>query len=235
MVAAVLLLAGILAGIPLEKWRRVFSHFEKAPPPGEGKVGGRDCSLLWPDSWLAVRSRNLLAVQAALSLHQPKPCSWVEGFINADYLFVAPPVKGWVLVTGAGLPEPSQDVDACFRFVVDLSRKLGQVQFFSANRYAQYHAWVKAEHGRIVRAYAWAGMTVWQQGNSTVEELELGLHCFDYAEPALLECATCLDLFQSNVHKVPLLAARWGLDPALVREHLFLNECGVVGKAAHRY
>lgn len=72
----------------------------------------RGCRSLWPETWLAVKSRNLLGVQEALSLHNPRPCSWLEGFTNADTLFVAPPVKGWILVTGRGLPIPSEDVDA---------------------------------------------------------------------------------------------------------------------------
>src|SRR5438128_1552651 len=82
-----------------------------------------------PASWLAIKSCNLLSVQSALGLHNPKPCSWTEGLAGEQKLFIAPAVKGWILVIGSGLPDPSEDVDACFRFVVDLSRKLGQVQF----------------------------------------------------------------------------------------------------------
>lgn len=193
------------------------------------------CSSLWPDSWLTVKSRNLIAVQSALSLHKPIPCSWLEGLANADRLFVAPPVKGWVLVTGAGLPSPSRDVDACFRFVLDLSQKLGQVQFFSANRGSQHHAWILARNGRIVRAYAWAGTTVWQQGAPTPVEAELGLNCFEYGEAPPGERFATSDLLGSNVEKVPFLAARWGLDPALIQRHFPLDEHGVAGKAAHRY
>src|SRR5216683_1429788 len=86
-----------------------------------------------PACWLAVKNRNVLAVQSALGLHNPKPCSWIEGLAGEEKLFIAPPVKGWVLVIGSGLPDPSEDVDVCFRFVRELSRKLGQVQFFSAS------------------------------------------------------------------------------------------------------
>src|SRR5262249_33719123 len=117
-----------------------------------------------PACWLAVKNRNVLAVQSALGLHNPKPCSWVEGLAGEEKLFIAPPVKGWILVTGSRLPDPSEDVDACFRFVLELSRKLGQVQFFCANRVLQHHAWIKVERGLVLRAYAWAGKTVWQQG-----------------------------------------------------------------------
>lgn len=194
-----------------------------------------NCLSLWPDAWLAVKSRNVFAVQRALSLHKIQPCSWIEGFSSADMLFISPPVKGWILVTGADLPKPRQDVDACFRFVLDLSRKLGQVQFFSANHALHYHAWVKAQNGRIVRAYAWAGTTLWQQGSATRAEMDLDLVCFDYGEPLTHRPFEAGGVVDANVEKVPLLAARWGLNPALVQEHFPRNEHGVSGQVVHRY
>ncbi len=138
-------------------------------------------------------------------------------------------------MTGGGLPSPSRDVDVCFRFVLDLSRKLGQVQLFCVNRESQHHAWVKAQNGRIVRAYAWADMALWQQGPPTRDETELGLKCLDYAESAPGEQAGLAEVLAANVEKVPLLAARWGLDPASIPQHFPLDEHGVTGKAAHRY
>src|SRR5437667_2277984 len=120
--------------------------------------------LCRPGCWLAIKSRSLRAVQAALGLHNPKPCSFREGFTNGERLFIAPPVHGWIIVVGSDLPDPSEDVDACFRFVLGLSRKLGQVQLFNASRIMNHHAWVRAERGIVVRAYAWAGKTLWKQG-----------------------------------------------------------------------
>ncbi len=143
-------------------------------------------------------------------------------------------MKGWILVTGVGLPKPRQDIDACFCFVLDLSRKLGQVQLFIANRTLHFHAWVKARNGSIVRAYAWAGTTLWQQGSRTRAEAELGLTCFDYGEQ-LPDCSPrLLETADSNIAKIPLLAARWGLDPAAVQAHFPLDEHGVTGKLACR-
>lgn len=152
-----------------------------------------------------------------------------------EKLFVAPPVKGWVLVIGSGLPDPSDDVDACFRFVLRLSRKLGQVQFFSASRVLHHHAWVRADGGRVVRAYAWAGKTLWQQGERTAAERELGLTCFDYTE--LCEGASFgqSGAIDQNVDKVPLLAARWSLDPARIDRRFLEREGGVAGEPSLRF
>jgi len=75
-------------------------------------------------------------------------------------LFISPAINGWVLVIGSHLPDPSDDIDHCFRFLSELSRKVGQVQFFSVNRAVNHHAWVQLQHGQVQRAYAWAGKTI---------------------------------------------------------------------------
>ncbi len=204
-----------------------------AESPGPN-VGGQSCIPLWPNTWLAVKSRSLLAVQSALSLHNAKPCSWLEGLTNADKLFISPPVKGWIVITGTGLPEPSNDVDACFRFVMDLSRKLGQVQLFSANRTSHHHAWVKAEEGHVVRAFAWAGLTIWHQGTPTAGEKDLGLTWYDYGAQSA-DLSAVGEAAERNVQRVRLLAARWGLDPLRVQEHFLREEQGIAGKPANRY
>jgi hypothetical protein len=188
-----------------------------------------------PTCWLAVRSRSLAAVQAALGLHNPKPCSWAEGVTGDEKLFIAPPIKGWIFVVGTGLPDPSDDVDICFRFLTVMSRKLGQVQFFSANRILYHHAWVQAEGGKIRRAYAWAGRTLWQQGSPTQAEKELELKCFEYAETAERASFGQPDHVCLNIDKVPLLAARWSLDPARIEERFLESICGVAGQPSRRY
>src|SRR5579862_6296428 len=157
-----------------------------------------------PSAWLAVRSRNVHAVQMALGLHNVQPCTWSEGLSGEEKLFVAPPVKGWVLVLGSGLPDPAEDVDACYRFLTSLSKKLGQVQFYVANRVLGHHAWVRVEAGRITRGYAWAGRTIWNQGKDTRTEAEFGLRCYDYFE-APGQTYGFSDVITANVEKVSQL------------------------------
>jgi len=188
-----------------------------------------------PTSWVAVKCRSLLTVQSALGLHNPKPCSFLEGLSGNDKLFIAPPINGWILVIGAGLPDPREDVDTCFRFVLDLSRKLGEVQFFSASPVLHDHAWVRAARGRIVRAYAWAGRTLWKQGARTAAESDLGLRCFDYADPSECEAFSEPDVIVTNMEKVPLLAARWSLNPSCIDERFLEQERGIAGEPSQRF
>src|SRR5262249_32901967 len=145
------------------------------------------------------------------------------------------PVKGWILVFGSGLPDPSEDVDACFRFVLDLSRKLGHVQFFSASVVLHHHAWARVEAGRVQRAYAWAGKTIWKQGLRTRAETELGLKCLEYGEIAARTSFGAPEFMAANADKVPLLAARWSLDPAEIDERFFQHERGIAGEPSRRY
>jgi hypothetical protein len=187
-----------------------------------------------PTTWLAVRSRSAHAVQIALGLNNVQPCTWSEGLTGEEKLFIAPPVKGWVLIVGSGLPDPADDVDACFRFLTSLSHKLGPVQFFVANRVLGHHAWVRVEAGRIVRGYAWAGKTIWNQGSDTRIEDDLGLKCFQYFE-ATDHMFNMSETVIANVEKVSQLAAHWSIDPGSVDETLFEHAYGIAGEPPRLY
>jgi hypothetical protein len=126
-------------------------------------------------------------------------------------------------------------VDATFRFLTALSRKLGHVQFFTANRVLGHHAWARLEAGRVVRAYAWAGKTLWNQGIKTRAELELSLKCFRYFETPDRPSYGQPDVIAMNTEKVPLLAARWSLDPAAIDERLFEQSRGIAGELPRLY
>lgn len=185
-----------------------------------------------PMRWVAIRSGNVHLVQSALRLNNPTPCTWEEGLARAQEhkLFISPPVGGWILVMGSDLPDPGEDVDKCFRFILELSRKLGHVQYFNANRVVDHHAWVQAEQGRVGRAYAWAGKTVWHQGKMTRAEMELGMRCFDYGEAAQRHTFAQVDPVAANTEKVLALAARWSIDPTTVDERMLREGQGIAGK-----
>src|SRR5947207_518256 len=110
--SALIIGAGMVL-LVLRLLRRKPHHSKAAPEPNLEFFfcpPARPSYLRRPASWLVIKSRNLLAVQSALGLHNPKPCSWSEGVAGEKKLFISPPVKGWILVIGSGLPEPSEDV-----------------------------------------------------------------------------------------------------------------------------
>jgi hypothetical protein len=180
-----------------------------------------------PACWLAVRSASPEAVKVALGLNRAAPCSWVEGLAGSHEFFISPRVHGWVIVTGLGLPNPSDDVDATFLFLTALSRKLGHVQFFYAEKFSRHHGWARLDDGCVTRGYAWTGETVWNQGARTRPEIEAGVKTFNYGE----QTATILDA-ETNFEKVPQLAARWSLDPAEVKLDSTRQSIGLAGESA---
>jgi hypothetical protein len=180
-----------------------------------------------PVCWLAVRSVSPESVKDALGLNRAAPCSWTEGLAGGHEFFISPRVHGWVIVTGLALPHPSEDVDECFIFLSTLSRKLGHVQFFYADRFSRHHAWARLDDGCVTRAYAWAGMTVWNQGIETLPEIEIGVKTFGYGD----RTATLLDV-ETSFENVPRLAARWSLDPAEVKLNSIRQSIGIAGESA---
>jgi hypothetical protein len=216
-------------------WGEFPAESEEQPPENVFTVSPLRAFWRRPTCWLAIRSRNLLAVQTALRLDNAKSCSWTEGLSSDRRLFLSPPLQGWILVMGAGLPDPSEDVDECFRFLVELSRRVGHVQLFKADATLMHHAWARVEAGRVVRAYAWAGGTIWTQGAKTQAESDLVMKCYGYGESARPAAWGFNELIASNVEKVPMLAARWSLNPAEIDARLVERSRGVTGWPAWRF
>ena len=244
MVPVLILVLGIAVGLCLAGLMVVMHHLradndqirrgvrftERYPRGGKFSGGAPGASF----RWIAIRTSRLQAVQTALRVTKATPCTWEEGLFATQErkLFISPPLNGWVLVIGSELPEPSDDVDRCFRFMIDLSRKLGHVQFFSVNRALSHHTWVQAEQGTILRAYSWAGKTIWNQGIKTSAEIELGLKCFTYGESPERPPFSQADPFARNTERVPLLASRWSVDPTTLDPRLLSETPGIAGEVS---
>lgn len=171
-----------------------------------------------PARWVAVRSTRTEEVQTALNLANPIPCPLADGLTSAAELelFVSPPIRGWILVTGSEIPSPADDVDACFLWLRGLSRQLGEIQYFAADRALGHHAWARLLSGEVFRAYAWVDQTVWTQGELTRAELDLGMKCPGYGDSGRQDDDEPADDCTVNVEKVSQLAARWSIDPASI-------------------
>ena len=187
-----------------------------------------------PARWLAVRVNDVAEVQNAFRMRDPEPCSFHDGVTGEKSLFLAVVPNGWTLITGLRVPDPEDDVDAFFRFLMEASRKLGHIQYFSANPFQHHHAWIKAEHGSVLRAYAWAGSTLWNQGPMTEAERDLGLECLDYGDHPGRNGAELQEIASVNVEKVHLLAARWSFDPGAAALRQQAKSQGVAGEASFR-
>lgn len=171
-----------------------------------------------PNRWLAIRSQNPPAIQAALGVRHARACSWSDALATPfePRLFISPPVQGWVVVMGCDLPDPADDIDACFKFLCALSREVGEVQFFSRHRAVSHHGWARLTDGKVLRAYAWAGETLWNQGQPTDAERALKLRFLGYTQSAEVFGLAQREMLAANTERVGRLAAAWSLDPNTV-------------------
>jgi len=189
-----------------------------------------------PSRWLAVKCSNLQKVQTALGLHNPKPCPLSEGFsrLTDRKLFISPPIKGWILVVGNSLPDPADDIDKLYHFLMRVADELGSIQYFCANRVVNHHAWVRIENNKIYRAYAWAGETLWNQGQPTAAEREVEMKCYAYGDTPLPFPFSSRDSHSGNAEKVMQLAAKWSVDPLAVNNHALRAAFGIAGDLSRR-
>ncbi|MBL9173203.1 MAG: hypothetical protein JNL10_06710 [Verrucomicrobiales bacterium] len=187
----------------------------------------RDVSTISvPVRWMAIRSANTPLVREVLGVADEVAVPWSESLSRAaeDFLFVSGPVDGWTLVVGGRIPDPAQDVDAVYRWLNRLSRELGEVHFYSADRVLHFHSWVRMDDGRVTRAYAWAGETQWNEGRPTLEERLLGFRCRAYCEAVEPVAFGEVAPEVRNTERVVLLARRWSLDPVVASRRLVQKE-----------
>ena len=93
------------------------------------------CPVRRPGCWLAGPEPQPPGRAGGTRIARSETVLVAEGLLGAEKLFIAPPVRGWIKLSSPGpvCRTRRDDIDACHRFVLEASRKLGQVQLFSAN------------------------------------------------------------------------------------------------------
>lgn len=111
--------------------------------------------------WFAVKSNSHSDVVEALSFKDKAVTNWEIGIREAynNSVFVTPPIDGWVLIVGWGLPsgDSTQSIDEIKHLANKLSTQFGEAQFFGTHRIVDYHAWSKSVNGNIIRYYSYIG------------------------------------------------------------------------------
>ncbi|MSU32638.1 MAG: hypothetical protein EXS25_08285 [Pedosphaera sp.] len=191
-----------------------------------GGVHRRSAPVLIPGRWLAVRGSNRDLVCTALGPQSDGTLPWNQALLRhrERSFFISQPVEGWMLIMGGAIPDPFMDIDVFYLFLTRLSRGVGEVHSFSVDRVLNYHAWALLRGGSVVRAYAWAGETVWNQGPITLDEKMLGLKCRDYGDDINASSYGTVPTEQNNADRLIFLARKWGCDPVDLIETLLLRE-----------
>ena len=113
------------------------------------------------NGWIAVRSTDTKAVAESLSTRSQRPANWRDGidaaYRGGDSIFIGPPVSGWVCVVGewsAGTGN-RRSVESIMKTVADLSSPFGEAHGYASHRVIEYHHWIRAEKGRVLRCFAY--------------------------------------------------------------------------------
>ncbi|WP_433040825.1 hypothetical protein [Dactylosporangium sp. CS-033363] len=174
-------------------------------------------------SWLAVRERTVDEVADALALRERQVLGWADGTDRAykSGVYVAAPVPGWTLAHGRmDVPAGFDATDPRFPgWLCELSRRLGEVQFFANERVPEYHAWARAAGGELLRGYCFIGErgdVPMFLGEPTADEVALGVGTRGM-EPGMElwseeEWDTWFATTPSESH-VMAMAGRWSVDP----------------------
>lgn len=178
-------------------------------------------------SWLAVRGRSAEDVAGALELRDREVLDWATGTERAyEYgVYVAAPVRGWTLAHGRlHLPAEFDAVDPRFcDWLGQLSRSLGEVQYFANERVPDYHVWAWARDGELLRAYCFIGErgeVPLFVGDPTDDEVELAKGTRRGPET---ECETWSDeewaawfATTPSESDVMVMAGRWSVNPSTI-------------------
>ena len=159
--------------------------------------------------WISVRTTDMKAVAKSLPLRSERAANWkhgIEAAYEGDTVFITPPVNGWICVVGewaAGMGD-RRSVESVARTVSGLSSRFGEAHGYATHRVIEYHHWIMAKQGRVVRCFAYIGETgeiLCQTGPLTDAE-------------TTLPCASLPpDQWIPNEEDVMTVASVWSFDP----------------------
>ena len=198
----------------------------------------------YKSTWLAVKAAGSDEVLDALPLTDIHAANWEFGFRAAfrGWVFVTPPIEGWVFVLGGRLPEPgSREHPGQWRALLEpLAARFPDVHYFGSHRVVGWYAWARFLEGRCVRLFAYlgeAGEVLVDRGERTPEERELGP---DFAaEQARFDALaedpepdrSALDAVRlPDEEDVVRLAGAWSLNPACLEELALAPSVGWIGR-----
>lgn len=181
-VALAISAAGVVGSVVV--WRRVLRRrhvVERVFHAEEIQRSKRGLPLAFAHKcgWLACRDTRAEDVIAKVGLSRAERVDWYSGIgavftgrRRASIAFVSPPLDGWVLVVSKVLAE-DQELAELAR---GASEALGTtVLAFASHRVTSSYQWIRAEQGRLVRAYVSVdGAVVRDEGDASLDGLTRG-------------------------------------------------------------
>ena len=172
--------------------------------------------------WYAARARSALEVVAKMELEIFGQANWETGLAASrenDFIFVTPPVRGYVYAVGRGC---THDAEA----FATMGARFADFMRFDPQKIA----WAKCEGGSV-RSVAFAGIdgTVESSGEPTQAEVALGLdRC---GQPGFDVRGFLIAQLSGRQDAIGSLIKAWGIDPSFADVDVE-PDCGLVCRPA---
>ena len=188
--------------------------------------------------WVAVRGNDPRQLAQSLQLHGVQPCNWHSGFLAAyaypsDYVFVTPPVDGFLMAVGTALPDPGDAaaLPSWRSLMSRLSATFGSAHFFATHRGSGYSAWARYSEGVEDRLFAHGDEGIHDLGAPLPEEAAILARLPDptaaETDPEYWERD---DVRSPEEEDVLRLAAAWTVDPSSLESRDLPPSVGLVGR-----
>jgi len=177
--------------------------------------------------WLAICNAGKTDLINALKFTVIKEISWEAG-IDTIYsegkdntVFVTPAVNNWTFVIGLWAMGTGEEdsVHNIEKFITMLSAQFEEIQAFATYRVIEYHHWMLAKKGHLVRSFAYLGEraeVLTNEGGLTQAE-----QSFKWDQ--LEEC-----LWTPDEETVLEIAGAWSINPSDLESMAFSKEFGIL-------
>ncbi len=188
--------------------------------------------------WMAIKSTDAERIATILDLRNAKPAGWHEGLESRKPseggIYITPPIDGWTLVVGWGFMADTltETLTIAEELVEVFSQEMGEAQYFCNHERADYHCWIKATNGEVVRAYAWLGESgenlVVKGSPTTAEPLHLINTLSEEAQnPTYYEND---DIVFPDANMVFSIAEQWSINPTTLHLRKNVGDKGIFGE-----
>ncbi len=173
--------------------------------------------------WLAIHNAGNTALINALNLTEIKETSWDEGIDTIysdgkhDTVFVTPVDIDWTFVIGLWAIGTGEEdsVHNIERLITKLSAQFEEVQAFATYHVIEYHHWMLAKQGHLVRAFAYLG----ERAEVLTNEGELTRAEQSFKWDHLEEC-----LWTPDEETVLEISGAWSINPSDLEAIMVLSE-----------
>jgi hypothetical protein len=187
-------------------------------------------------SWFAVRTSDPGSILDALEFGERAQANWASGLAAVEtsqrtdpWVFVSPPLNGWVLLVNFWLPYPvaptenQRDIGKKFDVLFSrLMKRFADVQFFGSYRVVGFVAWARAQNGEQRRLFSYADGEVYANvGEQTPEEAKLKFVNLSGLSPSAA-CDKIFRIAKQHGAEESALVAR-GLSPSEARTRVKQN------------